>query len=157
MARAAGDVVRINGLQELIRGLNGAEPAVWRALRAEFKTVGSWMATKAAANTSSDAAAAKTLGPTFKGKGDRLGAIVTLGGAGGPGKAYRAGAGQEFGSRDPGDQFKNPYVSVKSDGAMAGHYLGRALRANRDELEKRAIDAVEDFWGRLANDVNRPG
>ena len=155
MARAAGDVVRIHGLQELVKGLNGADKSVWRHLRAEFKSVGSWMATKAAANAQSHPAAAKTLAPTFKGKGDRLGAIVTLGGAGGPGKAYRAGAGWEYGSQSRDDQFHNPYVSVGAQGAMEGHYLGRAIKSNRDELEDRAFDAIDNFWDDLRRDVNR--
>ncbi len=144
---AAGQpIVKIHGLKEMVRGLKGADRQVWRALRAEFKGVGDWMAGIASSNAQAHPAAAKTLAPTFKGKGDRYGAQVKLGGRGGPGKAYRAGAGWEYGSQDPGDQFHNPYITAKGGGAIDGHYLGKAIRDNRGELENRAIGAVKSFW-----------
>ena len=154
MAKATLGMLEIRGLKELTRELRNADKRVWKELRAEFRDVGTFMAQKAAANAQSHPAAAKTLAPTFKGKGDRMGALVTLGGSGGPGKAFRAGAGWEYGSRSASDQFHNPYVSVKGEGPMGGHYLGQALTDNRDELEERAWQAVLNFWDYLARQPN---
>ena len=146
-------MVEVRGLKELTFQLRNADKGVWKYLRAEFKDVGTWMADKARAEIDHPAAK-KTLAPTLKGKGDRMGALVTMGGRGGPGKAYMAGPGWEYGSETDGDQFHNPFVSVKGDGPMEGHYLGKAMSKNQDELEDRAIQAVEDFWSEVARHTN---
>jgi len=145
---AAGKpVVRIHGLVELTRGMRGADRAVWKHLRSEFKSVGSWMAGEAASRARANSAASTVLAPTFKGKGDRAGALVTMGGKRDP---YPAGPGWEYGSRDSGDQFHNRFVSVAKGSAMDGHYLGAAIEANTDELEERSWQAIENFWTELA-------
>ena len=155
MGKATLGMVEIHGLKELTRELRRADKRVWKELRKEFKGVGDEFAAKASsAAAGGHPAAAKTLAPTFRGKGDRFGALITLGGAGGPGGAFKGGAGWEYGSRSGVDQFYNPYVSVKAEGPMGGHYLGQALTDNRDELEERAWQAVLNFWDYLARQPN---
>jgi len=145
--------VKVHGLKELVTELNRTDRTLVKYLREANADVARWIIPKAQANARGlGPAAAKLLAPTLKAKPDRYAAMVRMGGA--RPKYFRGAAGWEYGDKaEP--EFPKPFISVKSQGPLAGRALGKAVVQNRGKVEEMMVEGVLRMWDHLAADVNR--